>query len=53
MFFSLSPTQQLLILSTKAETLVKKDLIYNETERDQISELSSILSENRFNALLF
>lgn len=33
----------------KAETLVKKDLIYNETERDQISELSSILSENRFN----
>lgn len=33
----------------KAETLVKKELIYNETERDQISELSSILSENRFN----
>lgn len=33
----------------KAETLVKKDLIYNETERDQITELSSILSENRFN----
>lgn len=33
----------------KAETLVKKDLIYNETERNQISELSSILSENRFN----
>lgn len=33
----------------KAETLVKKELIYNENERDQISELSSILSENRFN----
>lgn len=33
----------------KAETLVKKDLIYNENERGQISELSSILSENRFN----
>lgn len=33
----------------KAETLVKKDLIYNETERGQITELSSILSENRFN----
>lgn len=33
----------------KAETLVKKHLIYNETERDQITELSSILSENRFN----
>lgn len=33
----------------KAETLVKKDLIYNEIERDQITELSSILSENRFN----
>ena len=33
----------------KAETLAKKDLIYNETERGQITELSSILSENRFN----
>lgn len=33
----------------KAGTLVKKDLIYNETERGQITELSSILSENRFN----
>lgn len=33
----------------KAETLVKKELIYNENERGQISELSSILSENRFN----
>lgn len=32
----------------KAETLAKKDLIYNETERCQIAELSSILSENRF-----
>ena len=33
----------------KAETLAKKDLIYNETERGQITELSSILSEHRFN----
>lgn len=33
----------------KAETLAEKDLIYNETERGQITELSSILSENRFN----
>ena len=33
----------------KAETLAKKDLIYNETERGQITELTSILSENRFN----
>lgn len=33
----------------KAETLAQKDLIYNETERGQITELSSILSENRFN----
>lgn len=33
----------------KAEMLAKKDLIYNETERGQITELSLILSENRFN----
>lgn len=33
----------------KAETLAEKDLIYNETERSQVTELSSILSENRFN----
>lgn len=33
----------------KADTLTKKDLFYNETERGQISELSSILSETRFN----
>lgn len=33
----------------KAETLAQKDLIYNETERGQITELTSILSENRFN----
>lgn len=33
----------------KAETLAEKDLIYNETERGQVTELSSILSENRFN----
>lgn len=33
----------------KAETLAEKDLIYNETERGLITELSSILSENRFN----
>lgn len=33
----------------KSETLAKKVLIYNETERHQITELSSILSENRFN----
>lgn len=33
----------------KAETLAKKDLIYNESERGQIAELSSILSEDRFN----
>lgn len=33
----------------KAETLAKKVLIYNETERHQITELFSILSENRFN----
>lgn len=32
----------------KAETLAEKDLIYNETERSQVTELSSILSENRF-----
>lgn len=36
----------------KAERLAKKDLIYNETERGQITELSSILSENRFNEVL-
>lgn len=33
----------------KVGTLAKKVLIYNETERHQITELSSILSENRFN----
>lgn len=33
----------------KVGTLAKKVLIYNETERGQITELSSILSENRFN----
>ena len=33
----------------KEGTLAEKDLIYNETERGQITELSSILSENRFN----
>lgn len=32
----------------KAETLAEKDLIYNETERSQVTELSSILSENSF-----
>lgn len=32
----------------KAETLAEKDLIYNETERSQVTELASILSENRF-----
>ena len=33
----------------KADTLAEKSLIYNASERDQITELSSILSENRFN----
>lgn len=33
----------------KVGTLAKKVLIYNETERGQITELSLILSENRFN----
>ena len=33
----------------KAATLVEKNLIYNASERDQITELSSILSETRFN----
>lgn len=33
----------------KADTLAEKSLIYNTSERDQIIELSSILSENRFN----
>lgn len=33
----------------KAETLVEKNLIYNTSECDQITELSSILSESRFN----
>lgn len=32
----------------KADTLVEKKLIYNSSERDQITELSSILSERRF-----
>lgn len=33
----------------KADTLAEKQLIYNESEHGQISELSSILSEHRFN----
>ena len=33
----------------KADTLAKKDLVYNTSECNQITELSSILSENRFN----
>lgn len=33
----------------KADTLAPKALIYNEPERKQITELSSILSEDRFN----
>lgn len=33
----------------KAATLTKKDLIYNDTEREQIADLTSILSEKRFN----
>ena len=33
----------------KADTLAKKDLVYNTSEYNQITELSSILSENRFN----
>ena len=33
----------------KADTLAEKSLIYNASERDQITELSSILSESRFN----
>lgn len=33
----------------KADTLAKKSLIYNASERDQITELSSILSDSRFN----
>ena len=33
----------------KAETLAEKNLIYNTSECDQITELSSILSESRFN----
>lgn len=33
----------------KAETLAEKNLIYNSSECDQITELSSILSESRFN----
>lgn len=33
----------------KADTLAKKDLVYNTSEWTQITELSSILSENRFN----
>lgn len=32
----------------KADTLAEKHLIYNIKEQDQITELSSILSENRF-----
>ena len=32
----------------KADTLAEKTLIYNEGERDQITELRSILSEDRF-----
>lgn len=33
----------------KADTLVEKKLIYNTREHEQITELSSILSEKRFN----
>lgn len=33
----------------KADTLTEKNLIYNASEREQITELSSILSEKRFN----
>lgn len=33
----------------KADTLSEKKLIYNASERDQITELSSILSDTRFN----
>ena len=33
----------------KAETLAEKNLVYNTSECDQIMELSSILSESRFN----
>lgn len=33
----------------KADTLSEKKLIYNASERDQIRELSSILSDTRFN----
>lgn len=33
----------------KAETLAEKNLVYNTSECDQIMELSSILSERRFN----
>lgn len=33
----------------KADTLAEKKLIYNASERDQIAELSSILSDSRFN----
>ena len=33
----------------KADTLAEKHLIYNTSECNQITELSSILSENRFN----
>ena len=35
----------------KADTLAEKNLIYNASECDQIMELSSILSESRFNAV--
>ena len=33
----------------KADTLAEKNLIYNDSERSQITELASILSEQRFN----
>lgn len=33
----------------KADTLAEKRLLYNASERDQIAELSSILSDSRFN----
>ncbi len=33
----------------KADTLAEKTLIYNDSESNQIAELSSILSEQRFN----
>lgn len=37
----------------KADTLAEKNLIYNASERDQIAELSSILSDSRFNEVQY